>query len=103
MGSMIRRVARRARIQIFEVGGLQLVAASDAPAFLEACRAEQCLILGIEGFRVIESGVQPDMDAIADFSEVDDPAESVAEATDFFDSVADSELVFEFTLADVAR
>jgi hypothetical protein len=98
VGSMIRDLAERATIRLHHAGGLQLIAAADAPAFLEACLTAHCQILGIEGFEILDGEVRPEMEAIADFSEIDDPDQTVAEARRFLDAVEDQELAFEFTI-----
>lgn len=59
------------------IGGLDLVAAGEANAFIEACEGAGVRILGIEGFRIGSSNtIHVVMDAIADFSDVADPATS---------------------------
>lgn len=100
MGSVIREVAQRADVRLREAGGLLLVSAADAPAFLEACLAARCQILGIEGFDIVDGGVRPDMEVIADFSELADAEQSVAEARAFLATIDDTELAFDFTIAD---
>lgn len=55
-------------------------------------------MLGIEGFKLLDRGVQPDMSAIADPSELDDPAESVAEAKIFLEALSDTDLAFDLVL-----
>lgn len=95
---MTTELAGRAGIAIRAVGGLELIAAAEAPAFLDACSGVGARVLGVEGFRIWEGGVEPDMNAIADLSGVLDPDDSVAEARGFV-SAAASDLSFDFTLA----
>lgn len=77
MGPMTTELAGRAGLSVRAVGGLGLIAATDAPAFLGACSGVGVHVLGVEGFRASDGGVEPDMDAIADLSDVLDPDESV--------------------------
>lgn len=85
-------------MSILHVGGLQLVAAADALAFLEACASSNVRILGVESFRQTYQGVKSDIDGIADFSAIDDPARSVAEAGDFVRNALGPGLAFEFVI-----
>lgn len=103
MGSVIRRVADRAGVPVVDVGRQELIAARDARAFVESCLAERQRILGIEGFRLLDGGVEPQMDAIADFSSLSDSTDSTEEAQQFLASLGDRDLSFVFTLADATR
>jgi hypothetical protein len=66
------------------------------------CLEEAVVVLGIEGFRLTESEIRPDMRAIADFSGITDPRESVDEARSFFDEVSGSDLYFDFALEQIS-
>jgi hypothetical protein len=99
MGSVIAELAERAGISLRDAGGLRLVMGMDTPAFLDACLTAHCRIVGIEGFDIVNDGVRPDMEAIADFSAVDDPAESVAEARRFVGALDDQDRAFDFVLS----
>lgn len=93
-------LGRQAGIDIREVGGLQLVAFADARAFLDACVTAGVLVLGIEGFYFDNAQVRPDMDAIADFSQMTSSEESVLEARSFIEAVGRPEMLFNFTLSE---
>lgn len=54
----------------------------------------------VEGFAIADGQVQPDLGAIADFSDLGEPAQSVAEAKRFIEATRDRRLAFDFTLAD---
>jgi hypothetical protein len=93
-------VARKAGIAITSDGNMQFVAFKEGPAFLDACATERVRVLGIEGFRVDETGVTPDMGAIADFSTAPGPgtvADSIRASWIYFRAVK-PDLWFEFVL-----
>jgi hypothetical protein len=100
MGSVIREVAGRAGVRVIDAGRQELIAAADAPAFVDSCVAEGCRILGVEGFHVVNGGVEPQMDAIADFSTLSDLTDSAREAREFLASLGDAGLAFAFTLGE---
>lgn len=93
-------LGRQAGIGIREVGGLELVAFADARSFLDACVAAGVLVLGIEGFYLDSGQVRPDIDAIADFSQMTDSEGSVVEARSFIEAVGRPEMLFDFTLSE---
>lgn len=97
---MIADIANRAGITLRHAAGLELVSAGQANAFVDACAATGTRILGIEGFQVSGEEVRPDMDAIADFSAIDDARISVDEARQFLASIDADDLAFEFVLAE---
>jgi hypothetical protein len=95
-------VAMTLAIPVKEVGSLRLVSRDDAELFLDACAMERIRVLGVEGFRLHQGTAVPDIDAIADFSELDAPDRaivSVAEARRFVRLVGSSDMMFDFTLA----
>jgi hypothetical protein len=92
-------LAREARIDLREIGGLALVALADTQVFLDACATEGVLVLGVEGFYLHGPEARPEMDAIADFSEVDDAARSVREARAFIATVGRPGMLFDFALS----
>jgi hypothetical protein len=75
-----------------------LIACDDAQTFLEACRAARVQVLGAEGFGLANGLHRPDMEAILDLSELDDPNESVDQAQAFAAEVCRPGLMFEFQL-----
>lgn len=91
-------LARRGGVSLRRIGTVDLVDAADAPAFLDACASAGTRVLGVEGFHVVDGGVVPDMEAIADFSSLTDSNESVREARAFVVATADPDLAFEFIL-----
>jgi hypothetical protein len=100
---MIRRVANRAGVRVLSVGRQELVAAPDAAAFVDSCLAERCRILGVEGFHIVNDHVEPDMDAIADFSAMRDSTEAVKEARQFLGRLDDPDLAFAFILVEASK
>lgn len=89
-------------VAVKEVGSLELVAWSDADAFLKVVRDRNIVILGIEGFRIEGSKVVPYMNAIADFSglpsDEDLSATTVLEASRFLRVVSQPNMYFDFQL-----
>jgi hypothetical protein len=81
----------------------ELVAAAELVRFLEAVRARDLRVLGLEGFRIVGSSLVPDMDAIADFSSIGGSAtnaETVDEALLFISNVGEPDLFFEVTFGE---
>jgi len=97
-------LCQQAGISVKRIGGLELIAASDAEGFIRAARARGVVILGIEGFRIQGSGVSPDMDAIADFSTLADDNEGAAKslqaADRFLSGASRQDLYFDFTVKE---
>jgi hypothetical protein len=100
MGSVVAEIAARAGVRLREAAGMQLVPAREAGVFLDACLTAGTRIIGIEGFDVLAGDVRPDMNAIADFSDIDDPRESIEEARRFLAVIEDEELALEFVIDD---
>ena len=75
------------------------IEASSARDFVECCRKNDCLILGIEGLRVTETETKPISSLVADFSEVKSSSRSCDEALAFlsFDE-AQRASHFDFTI-----
>ncbi len=94
-------LGRQAGIEIWQVGGLRLVSFADAQIFLDACLAARVLVLGLEGFTVDGGQAQPNMNAIADFSQLTKCEQSVLEARAFIETTGRPEMLFDFTLSDV--
>jgi hypothetical protein len=75
-----------------------LIACEDAPRFLEGCRAANIRVVGAEGFDLIGTSIQPDIEAILDLGDLIDPSGSVDEAIRFVDAVYRPGLMLEFEL-----
>lgn len=102
---LIAEVAYPVGIGVRHSGQMELVAAADLVRFLEAVRARDLRVLGLEGFRIIGSSLVPDMDAIADFSSIGRSAtnaETVDEALQFLSNVEEPDLFYEITLLEGA-
>lgn len=85
-------------IPVRRTGSLELVRSLDAVAFLDECSKAGVRVLGFEGFRITDGETRPDISAIADLSDVEDPTESVEEARTIVDDIAAPALLLEFTL-----
>lgn len=97
MGQVASEIAREARIRMHRIGRSELLGRDGLESFLEACKRVEGLIVGIEGFRLIGDRIEPDMEWIADFSQLSDPAESVSEAREFLEE-APNDLYFDFDI-----
>ncbi|MDP8910202.1 MAG: hypothetical protein M3N47_14050 [Chloroflexota bacterium] len=86
-------------IPVRRAGSLELITWFDAAAFLDECSKAGVRVLGVEGFRLPGGKTLPDMSAIADLSDVADPAESVAEARKLVAEIGAPDLLLEFTLS----
>lgn len=86
-------------IPVRRTGSLELIPSFDAAAFLDECSKAGVRVLGFEGFRMTDGETRPDMSAIADLSDVEDPTASVEEARIIVDEIAASDLLLEFTLS----
>jgi len=58
------------------------------------------LVLGIDGFYVDNGELEPIANAIADFSDLKDPEQSVLEAKEFIEAVGAQDVLFDFTLEE---
>ena len=92
-------IGTRAGTKIRNVGGLELVAFSDTQTFLDTCVIAGVKIIGIEGFYLDNARISPDMNAIADFSQIKNCEESVFESRAFIKSVGLPEMFFDFTFS----
>jgi hypothetical protein len=79
------------------VDGATLIAC-DAEAFLAGCRAARPRVIDAEGFDLVDGNRRPDMGAILDLGDFEDPARSAADAGQFFASVCRDGLLLEFQL-----
>ncbi len=100
---LIAEIAYSVGIGVRHSGQTELVAAADLVRFLEAARARDLRVLGLEGFRIVGSSLVPDMDAIADFSSIGGSAtsaETVDEALQFLLNVGEPALFYEVTFGE---
>lgn len=100
---LIAEIANSVGVRVRLSGQTELVAAADLVAFLEAVRSRELCVLGLEGFRVVEGSLVPEMDAIADFSTLSSSAaseHSVAEALQFLSAVGAPDLYYDVTLRE---
>lgn len=95
---LTEKIAHQHGIRMMKYGSLNLIAAEDANKILDAFRSERIQVLGIEGFYLRNKSAIPDMDAIADFSELYSVSESIIEAKHFVNNLHQSGILFEFTL-----
>ncbi len=65
MGQVATKIAREAAIRTHITGRSELIGPEDLMSFLEARERADGLIVGIEGFRFVGSGVEPEMRWIA--------------------------------------
>ena len=105
MKSLIYELAALANVPVLDQGGTSLIRYCHCRALVRECERSSVLILGIEGFTVRGNGISPDMDFIADFSELSSiewevaSSQSCLSAQIFFDQVpSDSPLAFSFEL-----
>jgi len=66
MGLYIPEKFRSKAIQRY---GIYLFSAADALGLLEEARRENCILLGIDSFRITEEGIQPDMENSVNYSD----------------------------------
>lgn len=77
---------------------------SDGLVLMDYCERNGIAVLGVEGFRLKEGSRIPDMDCIADFSELAEisgpafPVRSIAAMKGFLSSMPEEELFLEFVL-----
>jgi hypothetical protein len=100
---LIAEIAASVGITVRRSGQMELVATCDLAHFLEAARTHNARILGLEGFRIVDTSIVPDMNAIADFSSIADSstnAETIHEALQFLSNVNGPDLLYEVTLRE---
>lgn len=95
---LTKELGRLAGVTVARFGGLMLVESGEAEKLLDFLEGYDVLILGIEGFFVIDQVIVPDMNAIADFSSLRSPSESVREARMFVKAVAKRDLFLDFDI-----
>ena len=95
----VLNIAKNAEIEVAIRSGVTLIKIVDASKFLAEARRHNVRILGIEGFYLNDSTITPDMSAIADFSHVRTPLESINASENFVMSVkGDGDYWVEFVL-----
>lgn len=92
----IETAAREAGVSVLCFGSARLIRCEDAIAFLDEATRLRIRLLGAEGFRLENTDLVPDSDAILDLSDLDDPARSVEETRSFLDAVCKPGLLIEF-------
>lgn len=98
---LVKEIAESVSANVYHSGPTELISGADLVRFLGAVRSRGVCVLGLEGFRLVDGHLVPDMDAIADFSSVEDSAEStVAEALRFLSNVGEPELLYDVTLGE---
>lgn len=107
MENIIEKLANDFAIPLRKQGALRLIWCEDAGRIVEACRASNLLILGIEAFTLADGMVVPETDLIADFSDVETIQWNIAcieaaQAADFYFSEAQGRdcLWFDFIIKD---
>ena len=85
-------------------GGELMLRAADATAFVRRCRERDIQILGIDGFHLTDTTIQPDMGESIDLSRLEDQGCGVAtwdRAEEFLAHRIESDLFFK-VVADEA-
>jgi hypothetical protein len=97
---------RTAGLEPKSVAGLQLLAVDQVRRLLLTVEREGWVIWGLDGFEVVDGGIRPDMDQIADWSAlkevcVDDlSARSVAETRRFLDTAARTDRLYDVVISE---
>jgi len=101
---IVLEIARVAGVSVWSPFGSELIRAKDMGDFLATAAALHATILGVEGFTVDGDSLTPDMDAIADFSDLTPGEErgsrSVAEARRFVAEISKPGMWFEVTVSE---
>jgi hypothetical protein len=105
MSDPVEDIASERGVAVRREGSLSLICFQDCGTILEACKSHGLLILGIAAFTLSGGKVIPDIDLIADFSELAAKEwnaaclEAVKSAESYFDKVKSrTDLWFNFTL-----
>ena len=105
MSELIEQLASDLGITVRPQGGLRLIRSQDCEEIVQACKSNALLILGIEAFILTDGKVVPEMELIADYSELAskdwDAAcfEAAQSAESYFGQAKDrTELWFDFCL-----
>ena len=64
----LRQLADETGFQGYCTNASFFIRESDYKIFIEHCRTQRVMIVGVEGFHVCDRGIMPDTSAIADFS-----------------------------------
>ncbi|MDA0167905.1 hypothetical protein OJ998_02315 [Solirubrobacter taibaiensis] len=91
-------LAQAAGLRCYVDTGATLFACHDGMRLLSACRNAEVRVIGVEGFDIIDGQRRPDMTAILDLSNVEDPTDSVEDAQGFVAEVCRPGLFLEFDL-----
>jgi hypothetical protein len=67
---LVDRISKLAGISVVQRGSVTLVESEAAEFIIYFCERENIPILGVDGFRMSDRNLIPDMSAIADFSSV---------------------------------
>src|SRR5689334_22585026 len=65
---LINTLAAVSHVKILSRGGSNLIKSDDTSALLRAALSHKVVVIGIEGFHIVDDKLIPDMNAIADFS-----------------------------------
>ena len=105
MSEPIEDLAAKLGFAVHSRHGMHLVAPQHCSKIVDACRAGEVLIVGIEAFRLLDGSIVPVMDLIADCSSVaflewNTACTAAAAAAEkyFAHAALQSDLWFEFTL-----
>jgi len=78
---------------------MELIAFNDVENFIIALHARNIIVLGIEGFHIVDDAVIPDMNAIADFSTTSKESDrSISDVRRFVRNVGNASVFFDFTI-----
>lgn len=94
------RIAQSVGVDVALHGSMELINHQQIAGFLKGCDAHDVHVLGIEGFRVREGWIEPDLNAILDCSYVSDRNRSRAEARAFIERMATTDLSYDFVFRE---
>lgn len=86
--------------------GMRLLTLDQVQSFLVVIEREGWVILGLDGFEIVEGGVRPDMDQLADWSSLNDvavedrSARSVGVTRQFLQSKARHDRLYEVVVCE---
>lgn len=104
MKSLAQSLSEAAGVELVQRAALELFHQGDAEKALNACESQGIGIMGIEAFRIEGSSITPDMDWIADYSDLfKDPTaaecrQSVDAARQFVREMPSAGYFLHFTL-----
>jgi hypothetical protein len=97
---------RAAGLEPKSVAGLHLLAVDQVRRLLLTVEREGWVIWGLDGFEIVDGGVRPDMDQIADWSALreicsaDLSARSVEETRRFLDTAARDDRLYDVVISE---